>query len=161
MIDGDTTIWDSLSICEYINDEHPDLGCWPKNMDERALARSVSHEMHSGFLDIRNDLPMNCRKKMKFSKISIELRQDIERVCEIWRACRATATEAGDYLFGSFSIADAMYAPVVLRFESYGIDVGEIERKYMNAVLTTPSLNAWVAEGIEEKETLEECEVHE
>lgn len=160
LLDGEITVWDSLSICEYVNEEYPDIGCWPKKKDQRALARSVSHEMHSGFFEIRNTLHMNCRKKIKYSSISIELERDIERVCEIWRMCRASCTEPGGYLFGSFSIADAMYAPVVLRFESYGIEVGDIERKYMDVILANPSLESWVAEGINEEEYIEECEVN-
>ena len=159
LIDSDVTVWDSLSICEYINDKYPDLGCWPQAPASRALARSVSNEMHSGFFEIRNRLPMNCRKKMVVSDIPDSLARDIERVCDIWRVCLQTESGPGGYLFGEFSIADAMYAPVVLRFESYGIEVGDIERRYMDVVLANPELRAWVAEGVVEKEYLEECEL--
>lgn len=154
LIDGDITIWDSLSICEYINEEYPDISCWPENKNERALARSICHEMHSDFFEIRNILHMNCRKKMRYSNITEELGRDIARVCEIWKMCLAKRTEPGEYLFGSFTIADAMYAPIVLRFESYGIEVGDIEQEYMDVVLANPSLKAWVSEGINESEYL-------
>ncbi|MDH3354733.1 MAG: glutathione S-transferase family protein [Chromatiales bacterium] len=153
------TVWDSLAICEYISELYPEKLCWPEDIESRALARSVSHEMHSGFFAIRNDLHMNCRKKMVFTKITSDLKTDIERICEIWKQCREQHADAGDYLFGSFSIADAMYAPIVLRFNSYGTSVGETERAYMDTILSNPSVKEWIAEGIEEKEFIEECEV--
>ena len=155
------TVWDSLAICEYIAELYPEKDCWPKDSESRALARSISHEMHSGFFGIRNVLHMNCRKKMTFTNITPELKADIERVCEIWRQCRDKYSHSGDFLFGQFSIADAMYAPIVLRFNSYGISVGEVEKKYMNTILSHPSMKEWVKEGLEEKAFIAECEVAE
>jgi len=115
--------------------------------------------MHSGFFAIRNTLHMNCRKKIIFAQITPELEADIKRICEIWRFCRDKYSQAGEFLFGSFSIADAMYAPIVLRFNSYGISVGEVEREYMNSILSNFSLKSWISEGVKEKEYLEEFEV--
>ena len=114
-----TTVWDSLAICEYISELYPEKGCWPEETEARALARSISNEMHSGFFAIRNTLHMNCRKKIIFAQITPELEADIKRICETWRFCRDKYSQAGEFLFGSFSIADAMYAPIVLRFNSY------------------------------------------
>jgi len=138
---------------------HPELPCWPSNPEERAHARSVSCEMHSGFLSLRNTLHMNCRKHMTFARISEPLRADINRICGIWKSCQEKHSVSGPFLFGGFTIADAMYAPVVLRFNSYGIDVGETEKEYMNSILSLDSMQEWITEGIAEKELLPECEV--
>jgi len=152
-------VWDSLAICETIAEIYPEKHCWPKEFDLRVIARSVSHEMHSGFSAIRNTLPMNCRTKMTFHPISSELQTEIDRICEIWRSCREQNTVEGDFLFGEFSIADAMYAPIVLRFNSYGIPVGSVERKYMNAILNLSSTKEWIAEGISETKIIAEGEL--
>jgi len=154
-----TSIWDSLAICEYIADVYPEKGCWPANINDRALARSISNEMHSGFFAIRNILHMNCRKAITFKSITDELNSDIARICEIWRFCRQQYSRKGKFLFGEFTIADAMYAPIVLRFTSYGIEVGEIEREYMNNILSITSLQEWILEGIQEKEHIAASEV--
>jgi glutathione S-transferase len=112
--------------------------------------------MHSSFMTIRNTLPMNCRKKIVFSPITTDLQNDIDRICEIWRECLANS--GGPFLFGQFSIADAMYAPIVLRFISYGIKVGEIETAYMQTILGLESLQEWIEAGIQEKEVIAEAE---
>jgi len=152
-------VWDSLSICEYIAEVYPETNCWPEGINERSFARSISHEMHSGFFAIRNMLHMNCRLEMIFDDISPQLQSDIDRICEIWRSCRDKYSKSGAYLFGDFTIADAMYAPIVLRFQSYGIKVGGVEREYMDMVLSNSSLKKWVSEGILETEIIEECEI--
>ena len=152
-------VWDSLAICEYIADVFPNANCWPENLEERSLARSISNEMHSGFLSIRNTLHMNCRLAIVLDKISAEVQSDIDRICEIWRLCRGKYSTSGEFLFGDFTIADAMYAPIVLRFQSYGIKVGNIEREYMDKILSIPALKNWVSAGISETELIEECEV--
>ena len=159
LIDEGVSIWDSLAICEYIADIYPDKACWPSDVKTRAIARSVSHEMHSGFFSLRNVLHMNCSKNMIFSPISSELQTDIDRICEIWSICREEFAEQGDYLFGEFSIADAMYAPVVLRFNSYGIKVGKVQQDYMQTILNHPSINQWIKEGIKETEVIQASEV--
>ncbi len=87
---GTLTVWDSLAICEYLADLHPEKNCWPADMTARSIARSVSHEMHSGFFQIRNCLPMNCRKRIELSDISLELQAEIDRMAEIWESCRKT-----------------------------------------------------------------------
>ena len=159
LIDEGISIWDSLAICEYIADCYPEKNCWPKDIKLRAMARSISHEMHSGFFALRNTLHMNCRKNMVFSPITSELQADIDRICEIWTMCREEFSSQGDYLFGEFTIADAMYAPVVLRFKSYGIKVGKLEQKYMNTILKHPSIKSWIDDGVKETEIILASEV--
>jgi glutathione S-transferase len=154
---GEHNIWDSLAICETIAERHPDKFCWPQNPHKRALARAICSEMHSGFMALRSALPMNCRKSMVFSEISMELQIDIERVCTLWRDCLASST--GPFLFGDFSISDAFYAPVVLRFKSYGIKVGDLEAQYMQTMLALGSVQEWIAQGRAETETIPEAEI--
>lgn len=155
LVTEDLTIWDSLAIGEYIADRHPELCCWPEIPEVRGIARSVSAEMHSGFFQIRNTLPMNCRRRQGIDQISPELQQEIDRVCAIWRNCRQAHHESGEFLFGSFSIADAMYAPVVLRFNSYLIEVGEVEYQYMQTMLSLDSLQEWIDGALAEQEVIE------
>jgi len=155
---GDLKIWDSLAICEYIADSHPDLGCWPEDIEARALARSVSCEMHSGFFQVRNWLPMNCGRKKAVDTITPELKKDIDRICAIWRSCRQSYADHGEFLFGKFSIADAMYAPVVLRFSSYLIEVGELESHYMQAMLSLQSFQNWIDAAVAEEEIIDQYE---
>ena len=155
LISGDFRIWDSLAICEYIAEQHPDLHCWPKQTDARAVARSISCEMHSDFFQIRNCLPMNCRRKERIASISDELTYEIDRVCDIWSSCRRQYGRDGEFLFGRFSIADALYAPVVLRFNSYCIDIGTAEAAYLKSMLSLPSLQAWISAAVTEQEVIE------
>ena len=159
LVDEGVSIWDSLAICEYIADSYPEKNCWPSNVETRAIARSISHEMHSGFFELRNTLPMNCRKKMVFKLITTELQEEINRICEIWSMCREKFASRGDYLFGDFCIADAMYAPVVLRFNSYGIKVGAVEQQYMDTILQHPFMREWIDAGIKETEVIQASEV--
>jgi glutathione S-transferase len=158
-ISGETKIWDSMAICETIAEQHPKLHCWPANEEDRAWARSISNEMHSGFSELRNKLPMNCRKHIIVSGIDQALQRDIDRICEIWQQCRQQFASQGDFLFGKFSIADAMYAPVVLRFNSYGIGVSEIQQEYMENILQLPAMQEWIAAGIVEEEYLAGSEI--
>jgi glutathione S-transferase len=157
---GEHNIWDSLAICETIAERHPDKFCWPQNPHKRALAalaRAICSEMHSGFMALRSALPMNCRKSMVFSDTSLALRTDIERVCALWRECLATSS--GPFLFTDFSIADAFYAPVVLRFISYGIKVGDVEAQYMQTILSLGSVQEWIAKARAEPGTISEAEI--
>ncbi len=154
LVTKDQNIWDSLAICEFIAEQHPELNCWPEETKARAIARSISSEMHSGFFQIRNSLPMNIRRNEGVETISPELAEEIARVSEIWRTCRESFAEAGDYLFGNFSIADVMYAPVVLRFKSYLIEMGAIETEYMVSMLSLASLKEWIDAALVEKEII-------
>lgn len=153
------TIWDSLAICEYIAESYPEKNCWPERSEARAIARSVSNEMHSGFPEIRSLLPMNCRKQIEITDIPQPLQVEIDRIREIWKTCRENYGAEGAFLFGRFSIADAMFAPVVLRFRSYAIHVGEEEQRYMNAVLSLQTLQQWLGDAAMESEVLADYEI--
>ena len=156
---SEVKVWDSLAICEYIADAYPEKHCWPDDLQARALARSISAEMHSGFQLIRNQLPMNCRKQMSYLVVNDELRAEINRINSIWQDCRMHYHDDGDFLFGEFSIADAMYAPVVLRFKSYGIEVGSAAKQYMQNILNLKAIQEWIQEGIEEDVVIEQAEL--
>jgi glutathione S-transferase len=148
--DGDVRVWDSLAIAEYANERWLDGRGWPADMAARALARSISAEMHSGFAALRNELPMNCRKRVKNHPASKDAQADIARVKAIWREARARFGKDGPFLFGAFGIADAMYAPVVLRFESYDVALDPVERAYADAILALPALRDWLAATVNE-----------
>jgi len=143
-------VWDSLAICEHANEYLLDDRGWPSARASRAHARSVSAEMHSGFSALRNALPMNTRRHGPTPALGADVLRDIERIRAIWREARERHAQQGDFLFGAFSIADAMYAPVVLRFESYAITLGPVERAYADALLALPALREWLAEAATE-----------
>ena len=157
--DGGLLVWDSLSILEYISDKYLESGGWPQELNARALARSVSCEMHSSFYHLRNELPMNCRKKFQNIKLSPVAERDIERIKTLWRQCRTQFGGEGEWLFGKYSIADAMFAPIALRFEGYCIHLGEVEHAYVQSVLKQPSILEWIESGKVEKEVIEQDEI--
>src|SRR5579863_7965651 len=139
---GDLTVWDSLAICEYLA-ETTGKG-WPAAAAARAVARAVSAEMHSGFTNLRSLWPMNARARNRHTAMTAALEADIERVDEIWNDCRSRFGAAGPWLFGEYSIADAMYAPVVLRFNTYGARISETARWYMAAALEDAPMQDWL-----------------
>ncbi|MFI4969972.1 MAG: glutathione S-transferase family protein [Lysobacterales bacterium] len=154
LLHGDLAIWDSLSICEYADETFLDRTGWPRDAAARAVARSVSAEMHSGFQALRGALPFNCRRRTRNFIVKPEAQRNIDRVCAIWRDCRARFGSAGAFLFGGFSIADAMYAPVALRFETYGVALDTGPRNYVDALLALPALQEWLRDAAAEVETL-------
>ncbi len=156
--DGDIVVWDSLAICEYLNERFPDKQLWPRDPAARAVARSVSAEMHSGFSALREHMSMNIRARRPGKGRTPECLADIERIVSIWTDCRARFGEGGEFLFGRFSIADAMYAPVVLRFQTYGVVLAGAAQDYAEAVLALPALQAWVADAVAETERIEKFE---
>ena len=143
-----SVIWDSLSIAEYLHEEFPDAGLWPADADTRAFARSVSAEMHSGFAALREKLPMDVRATHEVA-IDQATRQDIERIFSLWTECRERAGD-GPFLFGSWSAADAMFAPVVTRFRTYGVALPDVALVYADAVWSHPDMLSLVAEAREE-----------
>ena len=153
------TVWDSLAILETLAELHPRLGGWPSDLDDRAWARAISSEMHSGFGALRYELPMNCRRTIATPVLSGDAEEDVARVREIWRDCRKAHPGIGPFLFGRFTVADAMYAPVVCRFETYGVRTGPLEREYMDAILALPAMRAWYADARAETEELVRFEV--
>jgi glutathione S-transferase len=142
---GAFAIWDSLAICEHIA-ELAGKG-WPKDADARAIARSVSAEMHSGFATLRTLWPMNARARNRHTATTAALTADIERIDEIWNDCRARFGAGGPWLFGEYCIADAMFAPVVLRFNTYGASVSQTARWYMASALEDAVMQEWIHAG--------------
>jgi len=142
-------IWDSLAICEYANDRFADGHLWPVDPARRGLGRSMVAEMHSGFMDLRNKMPMNCRAR-RYVPIDDGLRRDINRICSLWESALTGHNEAGSWLLGEFSIADAMFAPVVMRFQNYGVETPEMVKRYCAHVLSDADMQAWVEEALKE-----------
>lgn len=149
--DGKTVVWESLAICEYLAERFPAAGLWPKNAKARAHARSISNEMHAGFMELRKNLPMDCTSKIT-KIIPNEAAEDIDRVTAIWREARKKYGQGGPFLFGRFSIADAMYAAVATRFATYGVKVDPVSKRYMDAILALPAMREWIAAAKSEKE---------
>ncbi|MDV7339486.1 glutathione S-transferase family protein [Terasakiella sp. A23] len=137
-------VWDSLAICEYLNEEHGAGKLWPSDAGEKALARSVAYEMHSGFFTVRNDMPMNIRRIVDGFNPSADCQAEIDRIKEIWTDCLNMKTAEGPFLFGEFSIADAMFAPVIWRFNSYGIVLEGALADYSRAVREMEIMQDWV-----------------
>lgn len=157
--DDDLVIWDSLSILEYVSEKYLAGNGWPRDIKARAVARSISCEMHSSFFNVRNELPMNCRKTFRNIKLSPEAEREIKRITGLWRQCRNQFGGEGEWLFGNYSIADAMFAPVVLRFVGYSIPIKGVEQAYVQSVLKQPSIIEWIEAGKIEKETIDEDEI--
>ncbi|MCW5688794.1 MAG: glutathione S-transferase family protein [Pseudolabrys sp.] len=157
--DGDVAIWDSLSILEYLAEKFPDAGLWPKDTAARALARSVSAEMHSGFQPLRQHCTMNLWLPPKPRPMPQEVYDNMKRIETIWADCRARYGKGGPFLFGErFGNADAMYAPVVARFHNYGLPVGQATLAYMDAVRATPAWKEWEEAGLKETWVLQHNE---
>jgi len=157
--EGSLVIWDSLAILEYISEKYLEAAGWPREVNARAIARSVSAEMHSSFANVRNELPMNCRKKFQNIKLSPEAEREIERIKTLWRNCRSLFGDEGEWLFGKYSIADAMFAPVALRFDGYNIPLAGVEQDYVRSVLKQPYIIEWIEAGKAEKEVIERDEI--
>lgn len=142
--DGDELlVWDSLAICEYINEQYLNGKGWPANAADRARARSVAAEMHSGFEAIRNELPMNLRARRKVV-LSEAAHKNIARINQLWSELRETYKAQGPYLFGEFSIVDVMFSPVVFRFPSYGITLDPIAEEYAETLRHHPAMQEWL-----------------
>lgn len=156
---GTLTVWESLAICEYLAEKFPAAQLWPESAAERAEARSLSTEMHAGFTGIRRCMPFNCRARDRHVTRTPEVDNEIKRVEEIWNRCRARHQTQGPWLFGSFTIADAMFVPVALRFVTYGVDLTGAAREYMDTVETHPPVLEWIAAAREEQEFIESSEV--
>lgn len=153
--DGDIRVWDSLAICEYLNERFPEHGLWPADAAARAVARSVSAEMHAGFGALRQHMSMNIRARYPDMGRTPECLANVERILAIWTDCRARFGGGGNFLFGRFGIADAMFAPVVLRFQTYGVALAGAARDYAEAIRVLPAMQAWVADALAEPERIE------
>jgi glutathione S-transferase len=157
LVEGGSVLWDSLAICERAAELAPTSGLWPAEATARALARSVSAEMHAGFGALRARCPFNLRLRTKRS-LTPEAQQDVDRITELWRFCRERYGGGGDFLFGRFGIADAMYAPVATRLRSWGIDVDRDAQRYAEAILAYPHFLEWEAAALKETEKVASSE---
>jgi glutathione S-transferase len=162
LVDDDITIWDSLAIIEYLAERFPDAAIWPKERAARAYARAISAEMHGGFGPLRRECGMNIhrpvRAKVLSKTLSADALADIARIQEMWIDCRQRHAALGPYLFGAFSAADAMYAPVVHRFLTYAVEVEPQARAYMDAMLVHPAFAQWTREAMAEVLVIEKFE---
>jgi len=150
LLDGDFAVWDSLAICEYLAERHPEARLWPQDPKARARARSLAAQMHSGFGAMRQALPMNVEARLPGIDLPEAAQQDISRLQAIWHDTRAEFGQGGPFLFGEFSIADAFFAPVVSRFNTYGIAAAGSVRDYMDAVLALPAMQEWTRDALAE-----------
>jgi glutathione S-transferase len=155
LVDGAVTTWDSLAIIEYLAEKFPEKGIWPKDAAARAHARSISAEMHSGFMALRNECSMNIRRPVHQRSLSADAKANAERIQEIWSACRGNYGQGGPFLFGAFSGADAMYAPVVHRFRIYGVEVKGAAADYMRSMQAHPAFEEWNAGALKETWAIE------
>ena len=158
ILDGQA-VWDSLAIAETVAERWPEKGLWPDDPAARAHARSISAEMHSGFSTLREAMPMNCRAMGRKVPLPDALTADIDRVFEIWSDCHHRYKEHGDWLFGRFGVADAMFAPVVLRFRTYGINLPDAAGFYPRRLLESHALQNWLAASESETEVIEREEL--
>ncbi|HXZ01764.1 MAG TPA: glutathione S-transferase family protein [Stellaceae bacterium] len=155
---GDRIIWDSLAIGEYLAEVFPKARLWPSSTEARAAARAVSAEMHAGFAALRGHLPMNVRSSFPDRGVTPEAQADINRITASWRDCRKRFGAEGEFLFGHFTIADAMYAPVVSRFRTYMITLEAETQRYADAVWALPAMQEWAAASRNEPMVIERCE---
>lgn len=145
LVDDTTTVWESLAIMEYIADQFPDACLWPKDKKQRAMARAISCEMLAGFTALRGAFPMNMRRPPENHPISESVQKDIDRITHIWTEC--LDQNDGPFLFGGFTIADAMYAPVVSRFHTYGLTRDPKSLEYMANIRSLEHYKNWEEEG--------------
>jgi glutathione S-transferase len=153
LLHNEVTVWDSLSICEYISEEFLGGSGWPTGSRRRASARSISAEVHSEFPTLKKEWPMNCKASWTL-KPSERLSDEISRIDAIWSCCRHRFGENGNYLYGRFSIADCMFAPVAICFDIYGADLSREANTYLQTLLDNPFIQKWIAMGREEREAL-------
>lgn len=158
LIDGDITVWDSLAIIEYVAERFPGVRLWPQDMGMRAYARSISAEMHSGFLPLRNECGMNLHRPIGAIALSADAQANIARVQQIWGECRERHGRSGPFLFGAFTAADAMFAPVVHRFRTYAIEVTPVVQAYMDTMMALPAFAEWTRAGLAETLVIEKFE---
>ena len=156
LVDGATVIWESLAICEYLAERHPEKKLWPADAAARAHGRAISAEMHAGFLALRGNMGMNVRRSYPRVGRTAEVAADIARIEAIWNDC--LTRYGGPFLFGAFSIADAMYAPVATRFRTYAVKLSDATQRYADTLLALPAMREWYAAAQTETEVLSQFE---
>ena len=159
LVDEDVKVWESLAICEYLHEQFPDKGVWPADPKARAHARAVASEMHAGFQALRNACPMNLGKRFApRDDLGSDVADNVRRLEGLWADARVRfgekAATPGAFLYGTFSAADAMFAPVVTRLDTYQIRVSPAARRYMDAVLAHPAFVTWRTQALVEPWTV-------
>jgi glutathione S-transferase len=157
--DGETVVWDSLAIIEFLADRYGSALFWPEDEGARGMARSMAAEMHSGFSNLRRDLPMNVRKSFSPIELSDPVREEIDRILQLWAQARARFGGIGDFLFGEWCAADMMYAPVVTRFITYAVPIPSFAAVYVKAVLSHPHVAEWIDKAQDEPWVIDQWEV--
>lgn len=160
LVDGDLSVWDSLAICEYINETYLDGKGWPIDKSKRAVARSVVADMHSGLFGIRTEMPMNCRAR-RHVELSDQAKKEVATLDALWTKLRAENAQNGDYLFGKFSLADAFFAPVMFRFKTYGIALSAAASEYQTTMLMHPAMQEWLDDALIETDVIDADEAGE
>ena len=156
--DGECVVWDSMAIIEFLADRVGRDRFWPSEDGARGMARSMAAEMHSSFANLRRDLPMNVRKSFAPKKISEPVREEINRILQLWAQARARYGGTGDFLFNEWCAADMMFAPVVTRFITYGVKVPPFAGQYVKAVLSHPDVNDWIDKAQDEPWVIDQYE---
>jgi glutathione S-transferase len=156
---GEVEVWDSLSICEYVNETFLGGRGWPADARARAWARSICAEMHSGFSELRGECPMNVRRVLDQPlALGAGAQRDAQRVQGIWRETRERFGAGGEFLFGGFGIADAYYGPIAFRFRTYGVALDAVAKRYVEAMLAHPAVREWMDAAANEPETIAKYE---
>jgi glutathione S-transferase len=157
LVDGNVHVWDSIAILEYLAENRPDAQLWPADVRARAHARAISSEMHAGFQALRNECPMNFRRPVQARTLSADARANIQRIEDMWTDCRQRY--GGPFLFGRFGAVDAMYAPVVARFQTYAVPVAAETLAYMEAMIAKPAWAEWRNAALDESWIVAEDEI--
>ena len=153
LLDGGIVVWDSLAMSEYLAERHAAM--WPVDATARAHARCACAEMHSGFQAMRNSMPMNVRRSYPIATPAEDVQKDIDRLQALWTEARGKFGAAGPFLYGEFSVADAYFAPVVFRFNTYAVKMSPVVADYVKALLAHPSMQQWIADSAAEKEVVD------
>lgn len=156
LVAGDITVWESLAICEFLAERHPERQLWPADIAARAHARAISAEMHAGFAALRSNMTMNLRRTYAGVSVTPEVKHEIARIEAMWDEC--LQRYGGPFLYGNFSIADAMYAPVATRFKTYGVALSTAASGYAQRLLELPAMREWYAAAHAESEVLPQFE---
>ncbi len=159
LVDGGISVWESLAILEYLVEKFPTNGLWPRDARARAHARAAASEMHGGFGPLRSQLPMNIRRPVKAHAVEDDAKRDIARIDALWSECRTRFGNEGPFLYGRFGAADAMYAPVVWRFQTYAVEVSAVAGAYMRNVMELPAWNEWREAALREPWVLPRNEI--